>query len=210
MSSGTAVSYARQLTHTTCLLWCMCRCRVLDACGLCVLPSGVAALTSLTKLCVPTRAAWRTPLKPQAAAGWSLIACSRTNLNPRCPVLTSAGGCLTMACVSCRRRLGACPPWSLCESTHVLEWQLTQLRIAATSCILHQPLTALLVEHQHPGINMQQPGKRVACCQDAQISPQKCCVNSSKALYALHPLFCYCQGGSAPTCCRRCLLASAA
>jgi hypothetical protein len=34
------------------LLLFMYLCRVLDACGLCVLPSEVAALTSLTKLCV--------------------------------------------------------------------------------------------------------------------------------------------------------------
>lgn len=139
----------------------MCLCRVLDACGLCVLPSGVAALTSLTKLCVLMQAAQQTPLKPQAASGWSVVACSSASHKPWCPVLIPAGGCLTMACVSCQRRLGACRPWSPCESTQVLGQQSTQLCIVATSCVLQQPVTAHTCLLQHLGISRQQPGKEL-------------------------------------------------
>lgn len=79
---GLLCAVISKAVHTHNVFAVMCRCRVLDACGLFVLPSGVAALTSLTKLCVPTRAAWQTPRKLPQVGAWLLAAVPITSHMP--------------------------------------------------------------------------------------------------------------------------------
>lgn len=72
----------------------------------------------------------------------------------------------------------------------------------------HSPV---LLQHQHLRINMQQPGNELHAVKRHNLSA-KLLRQQLKSPVCPSPtvLLGYCQGGLALTCCRRCLLASAA